>query len=82
MSMIFLYTFHKHLVQIWLESQFKYQSYERLLDCVSACAEHVANYFALFSERGDQMFCLYSFYISSNCINIAICLLSKSSLFK
>ena len=79
MCMIFLYTFHKHFVQIWVESPFKYQSYERLFDYVSACAEHVANYFALFSERGGQMFCLYSFYISFNCINIAICLLSVSS---
>ena len=54
--MIFLYTFHKHFVQIWVESHFKQQSYERLLDYVSACAEHDANYFALFSERGGQMF--------------------------
>ena len=54
--MIFLYTINKHFVQIWVESQFKQQSYERLLDYVSACAEHVANYFALFSERGGQMF--------------------------
>ena len=79
MCMIFLYTFHKHFVQIWMESQFKKISYEPLLDCVSACVEHVAKYFASFSERGGQMFCLYSFYISSNSINIAICLLSKSS---
>ena len=78
MCMISLYTFHKHFVQIWVESQFKYQSYERLLDRVSACAERVTNGFALFSERGGQIFCLYSFYISSVCINIAICLLSKS----
>ena len=56
MCMIFLYTFNKHFVQIWVKSQFKQQSYERLLDYVSACAEHVANYFALFSERGGQMF--------------------------
>ena len=35
---------------------------------MSACAEHVTNYFAIFAERGGQMFCLYSFYISSNCI--------------
>ena len=66
--MIFLYTFHKHFVQIWVESQFISQSYEPLLDCVSVCAEHVTNYFAIFAERGGQMFCLYSFYISSNCI--------------
>ena len=56
MCMIFLYTFHKHFVQICVESHFKQQSYERLLDYVSACAEHDAIYFALFSERGGQMF--------------------------
>ena len=49
MCMIFLYTFNKHFVQKWVESQFKQKSYERLLDYVSACAEQVANYFALFS---------------------------------
>ena len=42
------------------------QSYEPLLEGASAYAEHVANYFAVFSERGGQMFCLYSFYISLN----------------
>ena len=56
MCMIFIYTFHQHFVQIWVESQFKKQSYERSLDYVSACAEHVANYFALFSERDGQIF--------------------------
>ena len=56
MCMMILYTFNNHFVQIWVESQFKQQSYERLLDFVSACAEHVANYFALFSEKGGQMF--------------------------
>ena len=79
MCMIFVYTFYKYFVQIWVKSQFRKQSYERLLDCLSVCAEHAINYFALFSERGGQMFCLYYFYISSNCIKIAICLFSKSS---
>ena len=53
MCVIVLYTFHKDFVQIWVESHFKLQSFERLLDYVSA---YDANYFALFSERGGQMF--------------------------
>ena len=39
---------------------------EPLRDGVSACAEHVANYFAMFLERGGQMFCLCSFSRSFN----------------
>ena len=42
-----------------------------------ACLEHVANDYAIFSERGGQIFCLYSFYISFNSIDIVINLLSK-----
>ena len=33
---------------------------------VSATVEHVANNFTIFLERGGQMFCLYSFYLSLN----------------
>ena len=60
---VFSYTSHKHFVQIWIESQFIYQSYEPLLDCVSACVEYIADYFDIFSEIGAQVFCLCSFYI-------------------
>ena len=44
--MVFLYTSHKHFAQIWVESQFRKQSYEPLLDCVSVCAEH-AKFFVI-----------------------------------
>ena len=60
--LVCLYTSRTHSVQIWMESQFRYQSYEPLLDDVSACAEHVTIYFAIFSYRGDQMFCQYFSY--------------------
>ena len=59
--MISSYTSHKHFVQIWVESQFIKQSYEPLL---GMCGAH-QKLFAI-SERGDQMFYLCSFYISSN----------------
>ena len=42
------------------------KSYEPLLDGVSACTAHVTHVFAIFSERGGQMYCLYPFYISFN----------------
>ena len=37
------------------------KSYEPLLDGISAYAEHVTNYSAVYSERVGQMFWLYSF---------------------
>ena len=55
-------------MQIQVESQFRLKSYEHLLDGVSGCAEHVANYIAIFSEGCSQMFFLPSFYINSNSI--------------
>ena len=33
---------------------------------VSACTAHVTYVFAIFSDRGCQMYCLYPFYISFN----------------
>ena len=54
--MICKYTSKTHNLQIWMKSQFRLQSYEPLLKGVSPYAEHVANYFAVFSERGGQMF--------------------------
>ena len=50
-----LYTSGTHFPQIWMKSQFREQSYEPLHEGVSAYAEHVTNYFAVFSERGGQM---------------------------
>ena len=44
-----------------MQSQFRQQSYEPLLEGISAYTEHVTNYFAVFSEKGGQMFWLYSF---------------------
>ena len=35
-------------------------------DGVSACTAHVTHVFAIFSDRGGQMYCLYPFYISFN----------------
>ena len=40
----------------WVKSQFRLQSYVPLLEGISAYAEHVTNCFAVFSERGGQMF--------------------------
>ena len=54
--MICLYTSNTHFLQIWMKSQFRKQSYEPFLEGVSAYAEHVANYFVVFSKRGGQMF--------------------------
>ena len=45
-----------HFLQIWVKSQFRLQSYEPLLEGTSAYAEHVTNYFAVFSERGSKIF--------------------------
>ena len=42
------------------------------------CAEHVANYVAIFQKMGGQMFCLYYFMEALTVSNIAIYLLSKS----
>ena len=53
---ISLHTSKAHFLQIWMKSQFREQSYEPLLKGVSAYAEHDANYFAVFSKRGGQMF--------------------------
>ena len=63
--MKFVWYIHIHLghfVQIWMESQFRYQTYGHLLDSLLAGVEHVSNYFAIFSERGGQMgwYILYS----------------------
>ena len=54
--MLCLYTLKTHFLQIWMKSQFRYHGYELLLEGLSAYAEHVANYFAVFSMRGGQMF--------------------------
>ena len=54
--MICLYTSKTHFLQTWMKSQFRKQSYEPLLEGVSVYAEHVANYFAVFSKRGGQLF--------------------------
>ena len=53
-------------MQIWIGLQFRKQSYEPLLEGVSACTTHVTHFFAIFSERGGQMFYLYPLYISLN----------------
>ena len=53
-SIICSYKSKTHFVQIWADSQFRQQSYEPLLDGVSACLDHVANYFATFLERVVQ----------------------------
>ena len=50
------YTSTRHFLQIWVKSQFIQQSNEALLEGISAYGEHVTNYFAVFSERGGQMF--------------------------
>ena len=42
---------------------YKYKLYR---DGVSMCTAHVTHVFAIFSERGGQMYCLYPFYISFN----------------
>ena len=39
-----------------MKSQFRQQNYELLPEGVSAYAEHVANYFAVFLKRVGQMF--------------------------
>ena len=55
--MICSYTSTTHVLQIWVKLQFREQSYEPLLEGISAYAEHVVtNYFAVFSERGGQCF--------------------------
>ena len=51
-----LYTSSAYFLQIKIKSQFRSQSYEPLLKGVSAYLEHVANYVAVFSERGGHMF--------------------------
>ena len=54
--MICLYTSKTHCLQIWMKSQFRYQNYDPLRKGVSAYAEHVANYFAVFSKRVGLVF--------------------------
>ena len=54
--MICLYTSKTQFLQIWMKPEFEEQSYEPLLEGVSAYGEHRANYFAVFSKRGGQMF--------------------------
>ena len=54
--MICLYTSTTHFLQIWVKLQFRYQSYEPLLEGISAYAEHVTHYFVVFSERSGKMF--------------------------
>ena len=55
--LICLHTSETHFLPIWMKSQFRLKkNYEPLLEGISAYAEHVANYFAVFSKRGGQMF--------------------------
>ena len=42
------------------------KSYEPLIGGVSACTAHFTHSFAIFSELGGQLFCLYPLYISFN----------------
>ena len=64
------YTLRKHFVKFGLN----YSLDNKVMDLFL-----VAYYFAIFSERGGQLFCLYSLYISLNGIKIDILLLRKSS---
>ena len=57
--MICSYKSRTHFVQIWMELQFRY---EPLLDGVSAYAERVTNYFAIFSEGGGHILSLLFIY--------------------
>ena len=50
---------------------YKYELYRSLDNKVmnlylSACTAHVTHVFAIFSDRGGQMYCRFPFYISFN----------------
>ena len=56
MCMLFLYTFHKHFEKIWVESQLNNKVMNVCLTMCQRVRSTSQIIFALFSERGGQMF--------------------------